>query len=93
MNWMVKLGNLWEDRRSVPRAEFLRRFSVFEGEIASRIYKLDQTVATLEAKEQIPSGVAKELALLKARQDRLELYVGLKREPKPVPVNGASQIS
>lgn len=102
MNWMVRLGNWWEDRRSVPRAEFLRRFNALEGDVASQMTRFCDKesfssamirIEKLDEGQQVPTGVAKEIALIKARQDRLELYVGLKREPQPVPVKGAAQIS
>ena len=43
--------------------------------------------------QQIPTALAKEVALIKARIDRIELLVGLKREPVPTQVKDAPRIS
>jgi|HubBroStandDraft_2_1064218.scaffolds.fasta_scaffold18379_7 hypothetical protein len=49
-------------------------------------------VAELRSEIQKPPADAKELMLMRARLDRLELYVGLKRDPTPQPVPGAARI-
>lgn len=47
----------------------------------------------LENSMQIPQTIAKEIALLKIRLDQMELYVGLKREPRPEHIPGIAKIS
>jgi hypothetical protein len=43
--------------------------------------------------QRVPSAEIKEIALIKARLDRLELLTGLKRDPQPAQVPGAAKIS
>ena len=50
-------------------------------------------VAELRSEVRKPPVDAKELAIMKARMDRLELFVGLKREPVAVTLPGEARIS
>lgn len=70
MNMFTRFGNWLEFRRIVRWPEL----SMLEKSIAMRF-------DVLEAEKQVPSGASKEINLLKARLDRIELLVGLKREP------------
>lgn len=81
MNWMIRFGNWMEERRSVPRPEFVRL-----------VERVDKHIEVQEAQASVPDPLAKEILLLKQRLNVLEIYVGFRRE-KPVAVPGASQIS
>jgi hypothetical protein len=52
-----------------------------------------EKIKALENKEQIPPQIARDMAILKQQMDRMELYVGLKREPQATHVQGAPKIS
>ena len=47
----------------------------------------------LEAEKQVPSTTSKEMNMLKIRLDRIELLVGLKREPVITNLPDAARIS
>jgi hypothetical protein len=47
----------------------------------------------LEAEKQVPTTTAKELSMLKVRLDRIELLVGLKRDPVLTQLPNAPKIS
>ena len=55
---------------------------------------LSERVDTKASKDSqaVPQIINKEIVLLKARVDRLELLTGLKREPTPTHVEGAARI-
>ena len=78
MNFVVKFGLWLENRKKVP----LRLFTAEMEEFRKAISEVRK-----------PSAEMKELVLLKARMDRLELYVGLRRDLTPQPVPGAARIS
>lgn len=77
MNWAYRLGAWIESKRVIRRAEF----DLFK-------HNVHETL-----KEDRKTSVAKDVADLKVRMDRLELYVGLKREPKPQVVPGEARIA
>jgi hypothetical protein len=79
MNWMIRLGTWWQDR--AKRTEKALRCDV------------NARFDLIEQKLSKPSGIEKEVALLKIRMDRLELYTGLKREPVAVTLPGEARIS
>lgn len=67
-----------------------------EDKIYETIASLITTVGALAEKveaNQVPQTVAKEFALTKIRLDKLELYVGLKRDPQPERIPDAPRIS
>lgn len=76
MNIFDKMSLWWEARKTVKRAEF----DLFKHNL----------IKTLE--EERKSNVAAKIAELLVRMDRLELYVGLKRDQKLVEVPGSARI-
>lgn len=60
----------------------------FEGRRVVRKPEFDEAIARL----QVPSALVKDLAITKARLDRIELLVGLKREPAPITIKDAPKI-
>lgn len=67
--------------------EELSRHSTLE------VDELKKGIEEMKKTSEIPSGITKEIVIQKVRLDRLELYVGLKRDPKPTEVPGAARIS
>lgn len=82
MNWIIRLGQWWERRRVVRWPES----TVVLSDISKRL-------DVAEAERQIPPQVVRDMAILKQQMDRLELYVGLKREPSATHVAGTAKIS
>lgn len=78
MNWAIKLGMWLESRRKVSHVDF-----------KNEVKKLEEKISN---SQKIPQNMAKELDMLKIRFDQLELFVGLKREPKPQHVRGMAKI-
>ena len=76
MNWMIRLGEWWEKRRVVRKPEF----DLFR-------HNLDQILKDINK-----TTTAVELARLKLQVDRIELYIGLKREPVAVTLPGEARI-
>ena len=77
MNWMIRLGQWWEKRAVVRRPEF----DLFKHNLDEALKMVNKT------------STAVELAKLKLQIDRIELYVGLKREPIAVTLPGEARIS
>lgn len=77
LNIFDKLSRWWEGRKVVRHSEFV-------GSLA----KINQIIET-----DRKTAAAAKIAEILVRLDRLELYVGLKREPKPVEVPGTARIS
>lgn len=46
-----------------------------------------------QAEKHAPAPWVREVALLKVRLDKLELYTGLRRDPSPLEVPGSARIS
>ena len=57
------------------------------------IKKAIGSIAIELSENKVTQTILKEIMLLKARLDQLELYVGLKREPKPEHIPGSAKIS
>lgn len=107
MNWLMRLGQWLENRRVLRKPDYDRLSQICHQafkdqflDVANEFLRIDKNQKELEERtvqlkdsNQIPSTIAKELALLKVRLDQTELYVGLKREPKPEHVPGAAKIS
>jgi hypothetical protein len=77
MNWIIRLGQWWENRRPVKKSEF-------------ELFKHNMHELMKEAQK---TGPAVEIARLKMQVNRLELFVGLQREAKPVPTPDAPKIA
>jgi hypothetical protein len=104
VNLFVRFGNWLEARRVVRwpdleaqykalRLHDTNEMKTLEDLIIASNEGLNKRITELQASAPvIPQQVAKEMALLKVRLERLELYVGLKRDPKPEPVPGAAKI-
>jgi hypothetical protein len=75
---LIRLAKWIEDRRKVP----YRSFNAIVADLQKQISEV-----------QKPSAEMKELALLKARMDRVELVVGLKRDPIALVVPGEARIA
>lgn len=89
MNWLIRLGQWWEHRRAI-RLDDLK----YQWDQTVKICKaLNDDMEALKSSSQIPAIVSKELATINARLNRIELLVGLKRDPQPISVNGAAKIS
>jgi hypothetical protein len=76
---MIRFGTWWQDRARRTEPALKQAVDARFEEILARINK--------------PSGIEREVALLKVRMDRLELYTGLKREPVAVTLPGEARIS
>lgn len=99
MNWLIRFGQWCENRRVVRKPE-LRTLEIANQGIrermatqAKRIQEIYDLLDPLTKSLAISPTTLKELALINARLNQLELYVGLKREPKPEHVPGAAKIS
>lgn len=82
MNWIIRLGQWWERRRTVQWVE-----------LSSVLSDLSMRIDVVEAEKQIPPAIAKDMAILKQQMDQIQLFIGLKREPQPTHVAGAPKIS
>jgi hypothetical protein len=82
MNWIIRFGQWWEGRRVIRAPEYL-------SDLSALTHKINE----LEEKNKLPTEIAKEFMLIRARLDRVELTVGLKREPVPQHVPGTPKIS
>lgn len=97
MNIFQRIGDYWERRRIIRYTEFKIWMEALEAERKELDKKYDG-LRSLHDKHfsealAIPQTIAKELALIKARIDRLELLTGLKRDPEAVHVKGAPKIA
>ena len=96
MHWLIRFG-MWLDRRRVLRATDLDTINENHARLSSNtltlIKSLEKKIEDAQAAQQVPQAIAKEFALLKVRLDRLELLVGLKREPAAAEVPGAARIA
>lgn len=77
MNIFTRLG-VWLDDKNVKESHF---------------DQWTKRIEALETKEQIPPQLIRDLAILKQQMDRMELYVGLKRDAQAVQVQGTPKIS
>lgn len=93
MNWLIRLGQWWENRKYAKKSEVIVELDSIKIELAVLIRKAHERMDVLEAESQVPSSAVKDLAIAKVRLDQLELYVGLKRDPKPEHIPGAPKIS
>lgn len=85
MNVFVRFGQWLENRKVVRMPEF----STYQAAVEVLRRKID----VLESEKQIPATLAKDLAIIRARLDRVELTLGFKRDPVAVKVPGAPSIS
>lgn len=104
MNWIIRFGQWWEKRRALRRKDFeilnstiVTMTQLLERNITSanaQVFKnvLDR-LEVLEAEKQVPSTTLKEFNMLKVRLERIELLVGLKREPVITNLPDAPRIS
>lgn len=74
------------------------RLAVLEAEKHTKasvdsVLELMKRLDVIEAEKQIPSSASKEIQLLKSRLERIELLVGLKREPVITNLPDAPRIS
>ena len=72
---------------------FIRFGQWLESRRTVKLEAFNAIVAELRNEVRKPPVDAKELAIMKARMDRLELFVGLKREPVAVTLPGEARIS
>lgn len=93
MNWILRLGQWIEYRKVMRKPEIEKFFSEIRSEIESMDAMIKVELNNMRSDQKVPAGVARELALLNARLNQLELFVGLKRDPKPSHVPGAAKIS
>jgi hypothetical protein len=99
MNWMIRLGQWWENRRKAYQHDFdivAKVVGDHSDQIlwsSAKIGELEKAVMKLQDEMKLPSSTAKELSLIKIRLDKMELYVGLKREPTAVTLPGEARIS
>lgn len=97
MNIFVRFGQWLESRRVVRRPELINELREWNGRIvcacSESAGRLIERIVKLESEKQIPATLAKDLSIIRQRLDKMELYVGLKREQGPVSVPGASRIS
>lgn len=77
MNIFDRLSRWWEGRKVVRHSEFVGSLAKI-----NQIIEMDRKTAA-----------AAKIAELLVRMDRLELFVGMKREQQPVAVPGAARIS
>lgn len=84
MNWIVRLGEWVESRKKVSQIDFkAQNQALWKG-----FEELKEKVAHSNPE------LLKEIKLLNLRLNRMELFVGLKREePQAVEVKGAPRIS
>lgn len=93
MNWLIKLGQWWENRRAIRKPD-LEEFKIMLLSMHKGFKeRIEEKVDSIKESNQIPQTIVKELALLKIRLDQMELYTGLKRDPKPEHVKGMAKIS
>lgn len=78
MNWMIRLGTWWQDRAK-------RTEKALACDVNARFEALDLKL------NQAPK-IESQLAPIKARLDRVELFTGLKREPTPITLAGEARI-
>lgn len=83
MNIFTRLG-LWWDKPNVHQ-----RLDTHLKTLEAIIMRIEY----LEAEKQVPSTTSKEMNMLKIRLDRIELLVGLKREPVITNLPDAARIS
>ena len=72
------------------------KFHLTEEEVIAHHKLLDQhqqRLDVIEAEKRVPSTTMKEMQMLKVRLDRIELLVGLKREPVLQQVPDSARIS
>ena len=89
MNWIIRLGQWFGARKSAKVTDLA---ILFETMLAQE-KRIDAQIAELKNSQTLPQQVAKEFALLNVRLNLIELYIGLKREPKAEHVAGAPKIS
>lgn len=75
MNIFTRFGR-WLERPSVRQE--LETLRIHDAALFVQILK---TIEQLQADKQVPSSTAKELKIMSVRLDRIELLVGLKRDP------------
>ena len=83
MNVFTRLGVWWDQPSTARKIELL------DCQLAQTIMR----IAVMEAEKQLPSTASKEINMLKVRLDRIELLVGLKREPVITNLPDAPRIS
>lgn len=99
MNWIMRLGQWWEERRIVrkPELDILEGCIKLQGDWIKTAQEnftlIVEKLRFLETHNKLPENIAKDLALLNVRLNRLELYVGLKRDAAPIEVPGSAKIS
>jgi hypothetical protein len=99
MNWLIRLGDWWERRRVVRKPEIVIAYETlklqaerYNAKIKELENKWANMLREIKDSQTIPQTIAKEFALLNARMNAMELFVGLKREPGPVHVQGEARI-
>jgi hypothetical protein len=86
MTLFARLDRWWLDRNA--KKSELDRLEVHMQQYEDHFSRVEK----LESQMQIPPQIAKDMAILKQQMDRLELYVGLKREPQAMHVQGTAKI-
>lgn len=87
MNWLIKLGQWIESRRIIRTPEFDAKLKFVMGEILNEVDK-----KILASTPKTPPTIVKDMTLLEVRLNRIELLVGLKRDPAPQEVPGSARI-
>ncbi len=96
MNWLIRLGEWWESRRVLrkPDMEIILNLSrAYADVVKISLDALESKILLVKDSQQIPTELIKEIKLINLRLNQMELFVGLKREPKPEHVPGAAKIS
>jgi hypothetical protein len=107
VNIFVRFGEWLEERRVLRQPDakrFLETWTMIEKSLINRVNEyqnynvgrfeeMKRHFEVLEAEKQIPSSASKEIQLLRSRLDRVELLVGLKREPVITNLPDAPRIS
>lgn len=100
MNWVIRLGHWWENRRVLrkPDLNLLKElidytevhraqdYDKLQKEWAVVIGEYSRRIDDLEKEKTLPTSTANQLKMISHRLDQLELYVGLKREPVAVKI-------
>lgn len=96
MSWLSDLDRWFEQRRVMRRPDMDLFYAIEQKKteaIAIIIKGLENKIEVLEVEKQVPSTTLKEFNMLKVRLERIELLVGLKREPVVSNLPDAPRIS
>ena len=82
MNLFIRFGEWLEGRKKISRRAVIE---IYEN-LSKRDDEIEKRISMLPKQEDLNQKTLKEFALINVRLNRIELLVGLKREPEAVKV-------